>query len=81
MKINSLKVSGLFERFNHDLKFGSDERIMIMIGPNGSGKTMILRIIDVLFNQPLLRLTSMPFREVLVSSDDGSNLIVMRKAR
>ena len=81
MKINSLKVSGLFERFNHDLKFGSDERIMIMIGPNGSGKTMILRIIDVLFNQPLLRLTSMPFREVLVSFDDGSNLTVMRKAR
>ena len=78
MKINSLKVSGLFGRFNHDLKFRSDERIMIMIGPNGFGKTTILRIIDVLFNQPLLRLASMPFREVSVSFDDGSNLIVKR---
>ena len=79
MKINSLKVIGLFEHFNHDLKFGSDERIIIMIGPNGFGKTMTLRIIDVLFNQSLLRLTNMPFREVLVSFDDGSSLLVIRK--
>ena len=81
MKINSLKVCGLFERFDHDLKFRSDERIMIMIGPNGSGKTMTLRIIDVLFNHPLLRLANMPFREVLVSFDDGSNLSVIRVVR
>ena len=81
MKINSLKVCGLFERFNHDLKCRSDERIMIMSGPNGSGKTMILRIIDVLFNHHLLRLASMPFREVSVSFDDGSNLIVVRVVR
>ena len=64
MKIDSLRVRGLFEHFNHDLEFGSDERIIIMTGQNGSGKTMILRIIDVLFNQPLLRLVSIPFREV-----------------
>ena len=81
MKINSLKIIGLFKRFNHDLKFRSDERIMIMTGPNGSGKTMTLRIIDMLFNQPLLRLASMPFREVLVSFDDGSNLVVARVVR
>ena len=81
MKINSLKVSGLFGRFDHVLKFRPDERIIIMIGPNGFGKTVTLRIIDVLFNHPLLRLVSMPFREVLVSFDDGSRLIVARTAQ
>ena len=80
MKIDSLRVRGLFEHFNHDLEFGSDERIIIMTGQNGSGKTMILRIIDVLFNQPLLRLVSIPFREVRVSFDDGSNLTVIKAA-
>ena len=79
MKINRLQVIGLFDRFNHDLKFKPDERIMIMIGPNGFGKTMILRLIDTLFNKSLRGLTQIPFRQVVVSFDDGSHLKVSRK--
>ena len=50
-----------------------------MIGPNGSGKTMTLRMIDNLFNQPLVRLVRMPFRKMEVAFDDGS-VIVAEKA-
>jgi len=79
MKINRLQVIGLFDRFNHDLKFKPDERIMIMIGPNGFGKTMILRIIDTIFSKSLRGLAQMPFRQVVVSFDNGSHLKVSRK--
>ena len=81
MKFESFKVNGLFGRFDHELKFRSDERIIIMIGPNGSGKTMTLRMIDILFNQPLVRLASMPFRQLEVSFDDGSSLVVVKMPR
>ena len=79
MRIDRIIVSGLFDRFNHDLVFKPDERITIMIGPNGFGKTMILRIVNALFNQPLRTLARMPFEEVAVCFDDKSHLSVARK--
>jgi predicted ATP-dependent endonuclease of OLD family len=79
MRISRIVVAGLFDRFNHDLRFKTDERITIMIGPNGFGKTTILRIINALFNHPLSTLTRMPFRQVTVYFDDGSQLEVLRQ--
>lgn len=78
MRFESFRVNGLFGRFDHELQFRPDERIMIMIGPNGTGKTVTLRMIDILFNQPLLRLASMPFRQLEVAFDDGSALDVLK---
>ena len=79
MNIDRVRVRGLFDRFDHALKFRTDERVMIVTGPNGFGKTTTLRLIDILFNQPIGRLASMPFREVEVSFDDGTNLIAIKE--
>ena len=78
MNINALQVNGLFDNFDHDLRFPPNERLMIMIGPNGYGKTMTLRIIDALFNHSASRLVRLPFRRVAVSFDNGSALVVER---
>ena len=78
VNIDRIHVKGLFDDFDHDLAFDSSERIMLVIGPNGSGKTTILKIINALFNQPINRLASIPFREVDVSFDDETRLIVKR---
>ena len=80
MNINALQVNGLFDSFDHDMRFRSDERLMIMIGPNGYGKTMTLRIIDALFNHSTTRLVRLPFRRLAVSFDNGTALVV-EKAR
>lgn len=78
MKISKIAVNGLFARFNHDLTFDPSERITIMYGPNGFGKTMILRIIDVLFNSSPRSLGRMPFEELHVDFDNESRLSVIR---
>ena len=78
MRISKIAVHRLFGRFNHELTFNPSERITIMYGPNGIGKTMILRIIDTLFNHPLGSLGRMPFEELHVNFDDGSRLTVER---
>ena len=78
VKISKIGIYGLFDRFNHDLVFNPDELITIMIGPNGFGKTMILRILNALFNLPLQSLRRMPFKEVNVCFDDRSTLRVHR---
>ena len=76
VKISSIAVHGLFDRFNHELTFNPSERITIMIGPNGYGKTTILRILNVLFNHSPRSLGRMPFEELHVDFDDGSRLAV-----
>ena len=71
MRVVEIRVTGLFDRFNHELVFPKDERITIMIAPNGYGKTMILQMVNALFNQRLHTLARMPFRELRVQLDDG----------
>lgn len=80
MKISKVSVYGLFDRFNHDILFSADEPITIIIGPNGFGKTMILRILNGLFNSTLQSLEPLPFQQVGVYFDNGSVLKVQRRS-
>ncbi len=80
MKISKIAVYGLFDRFNHDLVLNPDDKITIMFGPNGIGKTKILEILDILFNRPVWNLGRMPFQAVKVFFDDNSILKVDRKS-
>ena len=77
MRITRIVVNGLFDRFDHDLIF-KDEQIAIMIGPNGFGKTWILRILNAILSRALNTLLPMPFRQVLLYFDDDSLLTVTR---
>lgn len=78
MKISKISVRGLFNRFDHDLVFKPEERIMIIFGQNGFGKTMTLRIINTLFNKRLPELLYLPFKGVTVTFNDGSILSINR---
>ena len=78
LKISKISVHGLFDRFNHDINFKPGERIAIVIGPNGFGKTMMLRIVDAIFNLRFRRLEGLPFQRVDVEFDNRSILKVDR---
>lgn len=80
MRIDNISVRGLFDRFDHDIELDPSERIAIVYGPNGFGKTMILRLVNALFNSPIRSLGRMPFGEVCVDFDDGSRLDVVRNS-
>lgn len=79
MNIDRVRVRGLFDHFDHNLEFHTNDHIMILIGPNGFGKTTTLRLIDALFNQSIWRLARMPFRDVEVLFDEGTTLIAARE--
>ena len=81
MKISQIGVYGLFDRFDHEIEFSLDEPITIMLGPNGFGKTMILRILNTLFNSSLRRLERLPFQQLKILFDDSSALSVNRIPR
>ena len=49
MRINSIKIEKLFEIFDYNISFSANENVLIITGPNGFGKTMILNIIFNLY--------------------------------
>lgn len=80
MRITKITVYGLFGRFCHELTFNSSNRITIIYGPNGFGKTTILRMIDSLFKAQLGILSRLPFEKLQIIFDDGTRLFVERTA-
>lgn len=78
MNVDRVLIKGLFDSFDHDLAFGAGERVMLVIGPNGFGKTTTLNLIDRLFNREPSSLVDVPFREIEVFFNDETRLIVER---
>ena len=81
MRLKKILVEGLFDRFTHVIPLNLKDRITIIHGPNGFGKTMILRMINAFFNQSPIALANIPFRKLLLDFDNGSVVSVHRKRR
>lgn len=79
MMLKNIRVDGLFDRFTHEIPLKLKDRITIIHGPNGFGKTMVLRMIDAFFNQSYLSLAKIPFRELRLDFDNKTVVSVHRK--
>jgi predicted ATP-binding protein involved in virulence len=75
-RIKQISVKNLFGMFDHTIPLNMDERITIIHGPNGFGKTAILRLLNSLFSQDNSALHIIPFGEFRVDFEDGTDLRV-----
>lgn len=80
MRIQQISVSGLFGIFDHVIPLNMDERITIIHGPNGFGKTAILRILNSFFNSQYSELRAIPFSKFRLEFDDNSSLEITKNA-
>jgi len=71
MRIRHISVRGLFGVFDHEIPLNMDDRITIIYGPNGFGKTYSLSLVNELFNPGFGHFFSIPFDQVSVTLDDG----------
>jgi len=78
MRITRISVDGLFGMFNHDIGMKLDDRITIIHGMNGYGKTTILRMVNALFNKRYSDLRTTPFKEFRVELEDDSTVSVTK---
>ena len=79
MRINSIKIEKLFEIFDYDISFNNNENLLIITGPNGFGKTMILKIIFNLFNRKFLFFQKLVFEKISVFLQGNISIIISRK--
>jgi predicted ATP-binding protein involved in virulence len=61
--LKSIKIKKLFDIFDYDITL-KDSGITILTGPNGSGKTTILRIIHALASHNVLFFISLEFKKI-----------------
>jgi predicted ATP-binding protein involved in virulence len=78
MRITEISIEGLFSIFNHPIALNQEERITIIYGLNGFGKTSILRVIDGVFNTNYSAIRSIPFKKFDIKFDDKSILSIVK---
>ena len=81
VKVRKVSVKELFGVFDHSIPMNLPERITIIHGPNGFGKTAILRLLSAVFNRRDSVLRRIPYEEFRVDFDDSSALVVHQQAR
>lgn len=69
---------GLFGIFDHVIPLNMDERITIIHGPNGFGKTAILRMVNGFFNSRYSVFRTIPFSKFRVEFDNDSFVEVIK---
>lgn len=77
-RIKQISVKDLFGMFHHVIPLNVEDRITIMHGPNGFGKTIMLRLLSELFSNKSSTLRTIPFSEFRVDFEDGSNFWVTK---
>jgi predicted ATP-binding protein involved in virulence len=78
MRINSIKIENLFEIFNYDISFNNSENVLIITGPNGFGKTMILNVIFNLFNRSFRFFQALVFDKITLQLDDNISIVILK---
>lgn len=78
-RISSIKVEGLFGMFDHEIPLNLDERITIIYGENGIGKTMIFRILRAFGDGDFETLKTYPFKRLEICFKNEIKIIAVRQ--
>ena len=76
MRVHKVSIQGLFGMFEHDIPLFSEEGITIIHGPNGVGKTSVLRLIYGTLKPDFSHLRQIPFTSISINFEDGWTLSV-----
>lgn len=77
-RLIGIKIEKLFNIFDYDIEF-KEEGITILTGPNGYGKTTILKILDALASQNGLFLVRLLFKKIFLKFSDNNTITLEKK--
>ncbi len=68
--LKKIKIEGLFNKFDYEIEL-KEEGITILTGPNGYGKTTILKIIYAFAIKSLAFFFQLPFKKILLTQENS----------
>ncbi len=81
MRVKEIRVAKLFGRFDYVIPMNLKDRITIVHGPNGVGKTMLLRLVAGLFSANNQALRSVPYERLEVELQNGKKTSILTVSR
>ncbi|MGB3180791.1 MAG: AAA family ATPase [Cyclobacteriaceae bacterium] len=78
MNVKEFRVEKLFGAFDHKISLNVEERITIIHGENGLGKTIILKMIKALYDANLFELASYNFSKFIMILQSNEKLIIRK---
>ncbi len=78
IRLRAITILGLFDLFDHHLTFDERNRILIIYGPNGIGKTTILRMVVNLFESNFSYFRKVDFKSLMIELSDESTLEISK---
>ncbi len=75
-RVKLITIDGLFRQYNHRIPLNLDERVTVLHGRNGVGKTVTLSLVAALLRGEYEKLTKVPFDLLRVDFTDESFLSV-----
>jgi len=76
-QLKCLEIKNLFYKYNYNIPL-KDDRITILTGINGSGKTNILKIFDCLFGKKISQLMSISFDSLKLDFENECTLKIYK---
>ncbi len=74
--LKRIGIKGLFGKFNYEIEL-KEEGLTILTGPNGFGKTTILKIIHSFATKDFIFFFRLPFEEITLQ--DNEKVILSKK--
>ena len=81
MRLQHIRVTKLFGLFDHAIPVRLNDRITIIHGPNGFGKTAILQMVEALLTNQFSTFRRVPFSTFSVAFEGGTELQVTKSIR
>ena len=75
-RLAQLEINDLFGLYSHRIHLNQSERITIIIGPNGRGKTVCLKLIEALYKKRFRYFADIPYSSVVFSFDKGEKITI-----
>jgi ABC-type Mn2+/Zn2+ transport system ATPase subunit len=76
LRLQRFEIIGLFGLYDHKIGLNTKERITLIIGPNGRGKTVCLKFIEALFSNRFGYFTEIPFERAEFVFTTGERITV-----
>lgn len=78
MKLERIKVERLFGTFDHEIELNADPTITLVLGRNGLGKTILLKMLSAVFTNNLEYLCQIKFKTFTLYFELGNKLLISR---
>jgi energy-coupling factor transporter ATP-binding protein EcfA2 len=79
MQLESVKIEGLFGRFNYDINLRRPDKITIIHAPNGFGKTVLLNLINAFFTGQFAIYFKHNFSKVYFRFDNSETISISKR--